>query len=586
MGDKISMKNKKNILGIIFLLSISLILNACNQEDKTKKNLGFHFEDITKKSNINFIHQKPTFDNKVDNLMPWLSSTGASVSTSDYDNDGNMDLYFTNSKEGSQNALYRNLGDGTFEDVSSKAGVALANEKGVSTASVWFDSDNDGDSDLFVGTWGESKFYKNNGDGTFTDKTEEANLKFKGYVAKVITLDYNKDGNLDLYLGNYFHESFDLWNLSSTKIMFNDFERSNNGGKNVLFKNNGDGTFTDVSSVMNVDDPGWTLATGSADINNDGWPDLYNANDFGTDKLLLNQKGKAFKEVVQKRGIGDDTFKGMNVDFADVFHDGNLAIFISNITKPKFLLEGNQLWHINKEGEYIDRAQDSEVLNSGWSWGARFFDINNSGEMSLMATNGFISASKEKDYWFEMGTLATTPGYVIEDTKNWPKFGNKSLSGYEKKKLFLNQNGKFTDVAQDVGLTFRDDGRGISGIDINNEGVLDLVFANQGSSPRIYKNKISNNSHWIKLNLVGKAPSNRDAVGARITFEVDGKKTIMERDGGNSFGGQSDPRIHFGLGNSKKVDKITIQWPSGRSQILNNVSADQILTIVEGTKGA
>jgi hypothetical protein len=545
---------------------------------------GFHFEDITQKAGLDFTHEKPAFDNKVENIWPWLASTGAGIATADYNNDGFMDLYFVNSRHGSKNALYRNNGDGTFQEVGMQAGVADVNQEGISEAAVWFDFDNSGFPSLFVGAWGKSRLFKNNGDGTFTDITQSARVGYQGYVNKAIALDYNRDGFLDLYLGCYFRETDNLWNLSSTKIMHDDFERARNGGRNVLYRNNGDGTFTDVSKETGVDDTGWTLAVGSADINVDGWPDIYNANDFGPDSLFLNEQGKRFTKVVQHRGIGDDTFKGMNVDFADVFHDGRLAFYISNINKPTYLLEGNQLWHQDGNGTFVDRAEEMGVIHSGFSWGARFLDVNNSGNMSLMVTNGFISASKDEDYWFDMGILATTPGYVVEDTKNWPPFGNKSMSGHESKYLFLNNGKSFTNVAQDVGITFTEDGRGVSAVDLLNRGALDLVFANQGGPAKAYQNVNTTGNHWIKLHLIGRAPSNRDAVGARVTFEVNGIKTVMERDGGNSHGGQSDPRLHLGLGKAENVDKITIRWPSGRVQELRDVAADQILRIEETEK--
>jgi len=549
--------------------------------------LGFSFKEISKQSGISFVHQKAaSFDPKASNIMPWLVSTGAGVAAGDYNGDGLIDLYFVNSKEGSMNVLYHNNGDGTFRDVASQAGLADVNREGISETAVWFDMDNSGRQSLFIGAWGKSQLLRNNGDGTFTNITDSAGVGYKGYVSKAIVFDYNRDGFLDLYLANYFNEKYDLWNLSTTKIMHNDFERARNGGRNVLYRNNGDGTFTDVAAELGVDDPGWTLASGAVDLNNDGWPDLYNANDFGPDSLFINEKGKSFKKIVQPRGIGDDTFKGMNVDFADVFHDGRPANYISNISKDRYLLEGNQLWHADEKGEYKDRAEEMGIHQAGWSWGARFLDVNNSGHMSLMVTNGFISANKRKDYWFDMGIIATTPGYVVEDTKNWIPFGDKSMSGYEKKKLFLNDGKAFRDVAQQTGITFTEDGRGIAAVDLFNKGKLDLVFANQGGAAKVYENDNKIGNHWIKLALTGKAPSNRDAVGAQVTFEVNGVQTVIERDGANSHGGQSDPRIHFGLGKADKVDKIQIRWPSGRVQLLHNVKADQILKVEEDVAGS
>jgi hypothetical protein len=575
------MKSVRYKATIILLLCIFTI-SGCQWPDfSPPEDYGFYFEEVTEELGIDFVHEKPVFDDVLENVMPWMASTGAGVAVADYNNNGFMDLYFVNSHLGDQNAFFRNNGDGTFENVAEEAGVADVNHEGISTTALWFDFNNNGYQDLYIGAWGKSKLYLNNGDSTFTDITDEAGVGFEGYVAKVITLDYDRDGYLDLYLACYFREEHDLWNLDTTKIMFDDFERARNGGRNVLFRNNGDGTFTDVSVEMGVDDPGWTLATGAADINNDGWPDIFNANDFGPDGLLINQEGKGFEKVIQRRGIADDTFKGMNVDFADVFHDGNLAMYISNISKPRYLLEGNQMWHQDASGEYIDRAEEMGVHQAGFSWGARFFDVNNSGHQSLMVTNGFISAKENRSYWFDMGILATTPGYIIEDTQHWASFEDKSMSGYEEKLLFLNDGTSFRNVAQDVGITFVDDGRGIAVVDLFNTGVLDLVFANQGGPARVYQNHHTNGNNWIKLDLVGSPPSNRDAVGARVTFEVNGVHTMIERDGGNSHGGQSDPRIHLGLGEAEKADKITIRWPSGRVEEFTNVGANQILHIVE-----
>ncbi|MFC5407287.1 CRTAC1 family protein [Cohnella soli] len=569
----------KRYVSLLAFLTIVLFVTAgCSDRPI---NVSFRFEEVTKESGISFQHEKDTFDPKVSNIFPWLGSTGAGVFVADVNGDGLMDFYLINSKRNSRNALYLNNGDGTFTEAAKQAGVADVNTQGISQTALWLDYDNDGLPDLFVGAWGKSRLFHNDGNGKFHEVTDEAGVGYQGYVNKVIAIDYNKDGFLDLYLGCYFRETDDLWHLTSTKIMHSDFERARNGGRNVLYRNNGDGTFTDVAKDLGVDDTGWTLATGTADLNGDGWPDIYNANDFGPDSLYLNEQGKGFTKVVQKRGIGDDTYKSMNVDFADISHNGRLANYVSNISKETYLLEGNQLWQADSFGEYQDRAEELGVKQAGFSWGAKFLDVDNSGEFSLMVTNGFISASRNKDYWFDMGVLATTPGYIVEDTRNWPDFGNKSMSGYEKKKLFYNDAAAFRDVAQEVGLTFTEDGRGIAAVDLWNRGTLDFVFANQGGPVRVYKNINNTGNHWLTLQLIGVSPSNRDAVGAKVIFTVKNIKTVIERDGGNSHGGQSDPRIHFGLKASTKADHIRIEWPSGRVQELTDVAADQILRIEE-----
>ncbi|GIQ71469.1 CRTAC1 family protein [Xylanibacillus composti] len=574
-------KKLKVSAGICVLMGLLAAAAGCSSGQEQQE-YGFSFRDMTDEAGIGFVHEKPVYDAKVDNIMPWLASTGAGVFVADFNQDGWMDLYFTNSGIGSKNALYRNNGDGTFTEVGDAMGVADVNQAGVSQTALWFDYDNDGYPDLFVGTWSEgSRLFRNlQGEG-FADVTDETGIgKVNGNFAKAVALDYNRDGYLDLYLGAYFHEDHNLFDLTTTRIMHDDFERAVNGGRNILLRNV-EGVFTDVSDEMGVADRGWTLAAGSADINNDGWPDLYNANDFGPDTLYFNEQGERFVEITQNRGIGEDTFKGMNVDFADVFHDGRLAMYVSNVSKPLYILEGNQLWQANEQGRFVDRGPELNIHLADFSWGARFMDIDNSGEFSLVVSTGFISASKQRDYWFDLGTLATTPGTVVEDAKNWMDFGDKSLSGYEQNYLFWNNGSSFQDVAAATGLTFDYDSRGVAAIDITNNGVLDLAFANQGNTPKLFANTVKPERNWIKLNLVGTWPSNRDAVGARVTFEVNGVSTVIERDGGNSYAAQSDPRIHFGLGTALQADAITIQWPSGRVQKLHNVAANQILTVEE-----
>lgn len=570
-------------MSCVWIMLAGAALSGCAAGGSQVAEYGFSYEDVTKQAGIDFKHEKAVFDSKVEHVMPWLASTGAGVAVEDYDGDGLMDIYFTSSARGSKNALYRNNGDGTFTDVAEELGVADVNQTGVSETVLWLDYDNSGYPSLLIGKWGGPvQLFRNNGDGTFTDVSEESGVSnIMGNFAKVISLDYNRDGYLDVYLGGYFHEDHDLFNLTTTKIMHNDFEKARNGGTNIMLRNNGDGTFTDVTEETGTGDTGWTLAAGAADLNNDGWPDIYNANDFGPDVLYLNREGKDFERIIQKRGIGDDTYKGMNADFADVFHDGNQAVYVSNVSKSRYILEGNQLWQANADGKFVDRAEEMGINLAGFSWGARFLDADNSGNFSLMVTNGFISDSTKRDYWFDLGTLATTPGTIVEDTKNWPPFKDKSLSGYEKKLLFWNNGTTMKDVAQDVGITFDLDSRGVAVVDLWNRGTLDMVFANQGAEQKLYKSHNETGNHWIKLDLEGTFPSNRDAVGAKAIFEIGGIRTAIERDGGNSHGAQSDPRIHFGLGAHTKVDKLTIQWPSGRVQELENVEANQILKLTE-----
>lgn len=586
-------RRRKPIIAVIAALAMVALLAACGSPGAGPGGAGYagvRYTEVGAKVGIRFTHGKPVFDSKIANIMPWVASLGASVAAADYNASGCQSLYVTNSAPGSKNHLYRNNCEGTFTDVAEETGLAELNATGAAMGAVWGDYLNSGCPALFVYKWGKSELFKNECNGTFTRVTDEAGVGYEGYPGKAMWWDFNRDGCLDLYLGNYFRPEINLWKLESTRFLHEDFEKARNGARNVLYKNNCDGTFTDVAPQMGLDDPGWTLSTGAADLNDDGWPDLYLANDFGPDRLFMNEGGKSFRAVRAVRGIADDTYKGMNVDFGDVYGDGRLSIYVTNITKPGFLLEGNLLWVLNGNN-WENKAPDLNVSHCGWGWAAKFFDADNSGNMSLFTTNGFVSAGK-KEYWYDLGIMATTPGLMVADSANWPTMGEMSLSGHEKKCLYLNQGkGSFKEIAQYAGITSTNDGRGVAVVDLFNRGTLDLVLANQNGPLQVYRSENSTGNHWLTLKLVGRPPSTRDAVGARVAVFRDNGKLVIERDGGHGFASQSDGRVHFGLGSETVAERIEIRWPSGRTQVLTNVAADQFITVEEpdtpiaGTQG-
>ncbi|MCH8965096.1 MAG: VCBS repeat-containing protein [Planctomycetes bacterium] len=550
------------------------------------------FTEVSAEAGIRHRHFKPVLDHQLDNIMSWVCSVGAAAAAGDYNNDGWIDLYVTNSRKGKPNYLYRNNGDGTFTDIAGPAGVAdLNGDSGVSMDCVWADYDNDGWIDLYVVRWGRDVLFRNNGDGTFSDVTERCFRQPDGSPGTpwangnaVVFFDYNLDGRLDLYVGNYFRD-VDLWHLKSTRIMHDDFEKSRNGGTNFLYRQDADGRFSEVASSMGVEDPGWTLAVGSADINNDGWPDLYCADDFGPDQLFLNRSGMAGFANVSQSAIGPDSKKGMNVDFGDFDNDGWLDIYVSNITTAEYLQEGNMLWHNNgldSEGTltFTDVSLETGTYDGGWGWGAKFFDYDNDGDLDLVAANGFISGA-DGDYWYDLASwtvLDTDPA----DARNWPTIGDRSFSGYESLRLFRNEGMYFfTERARELGLQSLRDGRGVVCFDYDNDGDVDVFVANQDQQPHLYANKAVPENHWLLVALQADASTgvNRDGIGTRVTVVTSGGTQIRERDGGNGYGGQSDPRLHFGLGSDDSVALLEVRWPDGGLQYLENIAANQILQI-------
>lgn len=523
--------------------------------------------------------------------MAWVASVGAAAAAGDYDNDGWIDLYVTNSALGTPNYLYRNNGDGTLTDVAPQAGLSDVNgADGVSMDCIWGDFDNDGDADLFLVRWGRNALFRNNGDGTFTDVTDRFFRKRDGTPGSIwangnaaIFLDYNLDGRLDIYVGNYFEE-IDLWNLATTRIMHDSFETARNGGRNFLYRQAADGTFTEIAAEAGVDDPGWTLAVGAADVNSDGWPDLYVADDFGPDQLYINNHDGTFRNLTDS-AIGQDTKKGMSVDLGDFDGDGWLDIYVANITTAEYLQEGNMLWHNNGVDEagqvsFIDVSLETGTYDGGWGWGAKFFDYDNDGDLDIVAVNGFISAG-EGNYWYDLASWTVTDQDPT-DARNWPAIGNRSFSGYERTRVWRNDgSGTFSERAAELGLGSTRDGRGVAYFDYDNDGDLDLFVANQNQPPHLYRNHAAGSNHWLEIRLEPSAGTNvnRDGIGARVTVVTDRGRQIRERDGGNGFCGQSDPRLHFGLGPCDRVRLLEVRWPDGGLQYLENVRADQFITI-------
>ncbi|HEY1349415.1 MAG TPA: CRTAC1 family protein [Ktedonobacteraceae bacterium] len=542
---------------------------------------AFQLREISRKAGVAVTHRKVLLDPQINNIMPWMSSVGSAVAAADFNNDGFVDVFVSSSGRNTPCHLFRNNGDGTFTDVAVQAGVADLNQEGGVMDAVWGDFDNDGWPDLYIVKWSApNRLFRNNRNGTFSDITLSSGTGYRGNGNAAIWFDYNGDGLLDLYIGNYFRPENDLWRLHTTHIMHDDFERARNGGPNVLYRNNGDGTFTNVAHELGVDDTGWTLDVGACDLFNTGHMDLYLANDFGQDVLYKNNGNGTFTNVTA-RSLPIDTRKGMNVEIADLDGDGYPEIFVSNITKEGYLVEGNYLWHNNRDGTFTDMAPQLGVDLTGWSWGGKFVDLDNDGDLELIVMNGFVSAGSA-DYWFELGTMATTPGVIIDDARNWPPIGNASISGYERSALFARQGSRYTNIAKDAGLSDLYDGRGVCVADYDNDGLPELFVANQGQPFLLYKNYPQTRNHWLGLRLIGAGHSNRDAIGARVTVTASGRTWVKWVDPGNGFASQSERRLLFGLGKLTHIDALEIRWPDGKVEQTPGLAIDRYHTLTEG----
>jgi len=538
------------------------------------------FRDVTHEAGIHHKHASRVFDNPYAKTLEGYTAIGASVAVADFDGDGYDDIFLTDSAEGGKNHLYRNNHDFTFTECGAKAGVADGNDaQNASTDAIWLDYNNDGRPDLFVVRWGHSQLFENLGNGKFKDVTRHVGLDRYLNAITAIAFDYDHDGYVDLFVGAY-GPPINIFKPDNPRFFPESFETAQNGGGVTLFHNNGNGTFADRTIETGLKQSGWVLSLGHGDADNDGWDDLYVACDFGTDRFFHNTGHGKFQDITES-AIGFDTKKGMNAEWGDFDNDGLLDIYVTNIT-DEYMKEGNFLWHNNGNLTFTDVARETGTYNTGWGWGGKFFDYDNDGWLDLYVANGWVSASKE-NYVQDFLELILKPGIDLADARNWPPMGNKSLSGYQKKRLFHNERGQiFKDEAARHGLDSTVDGRGIAIADFDNDGRLDVILANARAEPLLWRNTMPAGPHWVQFLLEG-TRSNRAAVGAQVRITVNGQKRLGFVNGGNSFAGQSMSRVHFGLGSANSIEQVELRWPSGLVEKFAVPAVDRLYKLREGT---
>lgn len=543
------------------LSSASLLLAALNLA------AGVRFSDTTKSAGIRFTHFKG--ENGISTI---LEEAGPGVCVADYDADGFQDIYFVNGRDlyhrgiSVRNALYRNNGDGTFSDTTVKANVP-GNAYGLGC--VWGDYDNDGFPDLYVTQYGRNILYHNNGNGTFSDVTVKARVDAMDFGTIFHTgatfFDYDRDGRLDLYAGGY--ANFGPASQRTCAIGFGVVASCRpsvyGGTAAVLYHNNGDGTFTNVTRAAKMYQPrGLNLSVGAADYDNDGWPDLFVANDGIEAYLYHNEHNGGFTETGLASGMAltadGATMAAMCISLGDYDNDGNLDLYISD-----FQGVPDRVWHNDGKGfleEVSERVGIAEPTKQVLSFGGGFFDYDNDGWLDLFIANGHVYPGVEK----------TDPAIHYKQVHS----------------LFHNQgNGRFAEVTKASGNAFETAwaGRGAAFADFDNDGNMDVVVGNNGDPPLLMHNGGGTGNHFVNIRLAG-ARSNRDAMGARIRLTAGGVTRIREIAGGGSYLSQSDLRAHFGLGRSTRADIVQILWPSGLRQTFRDVDADRFYVVEEGAK--
>jgi hypothetical protein len=535
------------------LLALLLLAFAASQEKPTLP----VFTDVTKQAGISFRHCLG--DDEISNIV---EATGSGCAFLDFDGDGWMDIYAVNGRylEGisdpdsryknvrTTSRLYRNKGDGTFEDVTEKAGVgAFGYGMGVAVG----DYDNDGHPDIYVTNFGKNILYHNNGNGTFTDVTAKAGVACGQWSVGAIWIDYDKDGYLDLFVGNYleFDNKYRLFyeaDVYPGPLAYP-------GQLSVLYHNNHDGTFTDVSAKAGINKKGRAMGVLSADYDDDGWPDIFVANDAMQNYMYHNNGNGTFTEVGIECGTAfgqhGNAVSSMGGDFADFDGDGKLDLMVPAMNYIGIFRNlGRGLFE-----EISVPTGVARVSAQFWSWGGDFMDFDNDGWPDLLIANGDGHRLSEKQEQLLMRNVAGPSGQRV-----------------------------FVDVSRSVGPYFdtRSVARGLATGDFDNDGDLDFFVLNIDQPSVLLRNDGGNRNNWITLQLIG-TKSNRDGIGAKVTVRSGDFIQVAEKMSASSYLSQNDPRLHFGLGQRTMVDEVTIQWPSGRTQKLKEVKANQFLKVIE-----
>jgi hypothetical protein len=533
---------------------------------------GAPFVDVTKSAGINFINASSSEKKYI------VESMSGGVAMFDFDNDGKLDIYLVNSytveaalakKPRPAAALYRNLGNGKFEDVAAKAGVADPGwAMGVSVA----DYDNDGYDDLYVTCFGPNKLYHNRGDGTFEDVTAKAGVGDPRFSTGAAWGDYDRDGRLDLFVSNYVDFKLDdlpqfgkgaLCQYRGIPVQCG--PRGLPGAGDTLYHNNGDGTFTDVSKKAKVDDPKGYYGLGVmwTDFDDDGWPDIFVANDTTPNYAYRNNHDGTFTEMGFMLGVAVDENGNeqacMGVSIGDYDRDGRLDLVVTN-----FADDYNTIYRQGADGVFTDVTRATKTVEPSLpylGWGVKFFDYDNDGWLDLLVANGHVYPQVEGAF----------PGGM-----------------YGQRKLFYRnlRDGTFTEIGASIpALAARRVSRGAAFGDYDEDGAVDVIVNELDGAPTLLHNETRKTDgpspgHWISLKLQG-TKSNRNAVGARVTLKAGGLTQVDEVHAGDSYLSHSDWRLHFGLGAATAVDEITVRWPNGAVEKIGKTPADQVLKIVE-----
>lgn len=560
---------RKMAIGLFAVISFWLLAAGLALSDESSAPpMGIRLIDVAQEAGVTLLNV--TGDKTIDYIV---EANGNGAAFFDFDNDEDIDLLIINGstlnniKDGGNPvaALYRNDGQGKFSDVTALSGL---DRKGWGMGVCVADYDNDGFEDVYITAFGPNVLYRNNGDGTFTDVTEHAKVGDTRWSTNCVFGDYDRDGYVDLYVANYL--TFDEETIPKpggvTACRYKGMDvfcgpKGLPAQKDRLYRNNGDGTFIDVSERAGISAPGqYSFGVIFSDLNNDGWPDIFVANDSRPNYLFRNKGGGSFEETALLAGVALSESgvmqAGMGVDVGDYDNDGHFDIFITHLSG-----DYNTLYRNDGNGFLTDVSFPAGLGLSSLAylgWGTGFVDLDNDGLLDIFIANGHVYTEIDQ--------------YAV---------GSKFL---EPNQLYQNLgDGRFREVTKEIGggLLIEKSSRGAAFGDIDNDGDLDILVINHNDRPTLLRNEVINGNHWITLRLVG-TKSNRDAVGARVTAKAGSLVQIAEVRSGGSYLSHNDSRVHFGLGKATRIERLEVRWPSGLVETFENLQADQFIKVKEG----
>ena len=556
------MKRRNNSVPICLLILFTVFARSATASP-TDSHTGIQFVDVTQKAGIHWKHVDGRSGQKY-----FMETLGSGAAFFDYDADGDADLYFVNgaslpgyiAEETPTNRLYRNNGDATFTDVTKVAGVG---DTGYGHGCAVGDYNNDGQLDLYVTNYGTNRLYRNNGDGTFTDGAEAAGVTESRWSTSCAFADYDRDGDLDLYVVNYivFDIAVNPWCGLKEKDLRAYCEPDNFPAQSdSLYRNNGDGTFTDVTKSAGIyNTAGKGLGVVWGDYNNDGAPDIYIAND-STENLFYHNNGDGtFEEIGFMVGVAlsEDgaAENGMGTAFGDWNNDGWFDLTVTNYAQ-----QTNTLYHNDTDGFFTDATattKTAQVTYPYLGWATAFIDYDNDGYQDIFVANGHLHENLS-----ELGQEGT----------------------YGQRNLFFrnNRDGTFTESSGTLGagMKLEDVSRGATFADYDLDGDIDVVVTNSNTPPRILRNDGGNRKNWLQIRLIGRSGST-DAIGARVEITTGGLTQTREVRSGDGYLSQRDLTLHFGIGDYEQVDSIVVRWQNGMEQSIRDIAANQVLSLKE-----